>query len=58
MSRKGQSLRDLLAPLRERYFISGEINTKVPSMAVVPEKLERLAREYATDTSTASTASR
>jgi phosphomannomutase len=29
MSRKGQSLRDLLAPLRERYFISGEINTKV-----------------------------
>jgi phosphomannomutase len=47
MSRKGQSLRDLLAPLRERYFISGEINTKVASMAVVPEKLERLAREYA-----------
>jgi phosphomannomutase len=47
MSRKGQSLRDLLAPLRERYFISGEINTKVSSMAVVPEKLERLAREYA-----------
>jgi phosphomannomutase len=47
MSRKGQSLRDLLAPLRERYFISGEINTKVASMAVVPEKLDRLAREYA-----------
>ena len=47
MSRKGQPLRDLLAPLRERYFISGEINTKVASMAVVPEKLDRLAREYA-----------
>jgi phosphomannomutase len=47
MSRKGQSLRDLLAPLRERYFISGEINTKVASMALVPGKLERLAREYA-----------
>jgi phosphomannomutase len=47
MSRKGQSLRDLLAPLRERYFISGEINTKVSSMAVVPAKIERLAREYA-----------
>ncbi len=47
MSRKRQSLRDLLAPLRERYFISGEINTKVASMAVVPEKLDRLAREYA-----------
>lgn len=47
MSRKGQSLRDLLAPLRERYFISGEINTKVKSMAEVPAKLERLAKEYA-----------
>ena len=47
MSRKGQSLRDLLAPLRERYFISGEINTKVAGMAAVPEKIERLAREYA-----------
>ncbi len=46
MSRKGKSLRDLLAPLRERYFISGEINTKVSSMAVVPEKLERLAKEF------------
>ena len=29
MSRKGQTLRDLLAPLREKYFISGEINTRV-----------------------------
>ena len=46
MSRKSKSLRDLLAPLRERYFISGEINTKVSSMAVVPEKIERLATEY------------
>ncbi len=46
MSRKGKSLRALLAPLRERYFISGEINTKVSSMAVVPEKIERLAKEY------------
>ncbi len=47
MSQKGLSLRDLLKPLREKYFISGEINTKVSSMAVVPEKIERLAREYA-----------
>lgn len=46
MSRKGKSLHELLAPLRERYFISGEINTKVSSMAVVPAKLERLAKEY------------
>ena len=47
MSKKGQSLRDLLQPLREKYFISGEINTKVASMAVVAEKIEALAREYA-----------
>ena len=32
MSRKGQTLRELLAPLREKYFISGEINTKMPDM--------------------------
>jgi phosphomannomutase len=47
MSKKGLSLRDLLQPLRERYFISGEINTKVPSMAAIEEKIARLAREYA-----------
>jgi phosphomannomutase len=46
MSKKGQSLRDLLEPLRQKYFISGEINTKVPSMAAVDEKLDALAREY------------
>jgi phosphomannomutase len=46
MSKKGLSLRDLLKPLRERYFISGEINTKVPSMDVVPKKLEALASAY------------
>jgi phosphomannomutase len=47
MSKKGQSLRDLLKPLREKYFISGEINTKVASMAVAADKIEALAREYA-----------
>ncbi len=47
MSKKGQSLRDLLQPLREKYFISGEINTKVASMAVAADKIETLAREYA-----------
>jgi len=46
MSKKGLSLRDLLKPLRERYFISGEINTKVPSMSVVPQKLEALKKAY------------
>jgi phosphomannomutase len=46
MSKKGMSLRDLLAPLRERYFISGEINTKLASMDQVAPVLARLKREY------------
>jgi phosphomannomutase len=46
MSKKSQSLHDLLRPLRERYFISGEINTKVASMTEVPRKLEALAARY------------
>ena len=46
MSKKHQSLRDLLRPLRERYFISGEINTKVASMAEVPKTLEAIAARY------------
>ncbi|MBA3269072.1 MAG: phosphomannomutase/phosphoglucomutase [Acidobacteria bacterium] len=46
MSKKGQSLRDLLQPLREKYFISGEINTKVMSADVVAQKIEALKREY------------
>ena len=47
MSKKGQSLRDLLAPLRERYFISGEINTKLASMDEVPRVLARSRQRYA-----------
>jgi len=47
MSKKGQSLRDLLKPLREKYFISGEINTKVASMDVANKKIEELKRIYA-----------
>ena len=58
MSKKGQSLRDLLAPLRERYFISGEINTKVASMAAVPRRSSGWPASTRTATSTASTASR
>ena len=46
MSKKGLTLRDLLAPLRERYFISGEINTKVASMEEVERKLEAIAGHY------------
>ena len=47
MSKKGQSLRELLEPLRQRYFISGEINTKLQSMDAVPAKLEEIAAKYA-----------
>jgi phosphomannomutase len=47
MSKKAQSLHDLLEPLRKRYFISGEINTKLPSMDAVPAKLEAIAARYA-----------
>jgi phosphomannomutase len=46
MSRKGQTLHELLAPLRARYFISGEINTKMPDMRVVQEKVDALAACY------------
>src|ERR1700704_4874856 len=47
MSKKGRSLHALLDPLRRRYFISGEINTKVASMDAVPAKLEAIAARYA-----------
>jgi phosphomannomutase len=46
MSKKGQSLQQLVEPLRKRYFISGEINTKLPSMEAVPAKLEMIAADY------------
>jgi phosphomannomutase len=41
-----QSLHDLLAPYRERYFIPGEINTKLRSMSDVPEKLKAIEARY------------
>src|SRR5439155_2638719 len=40
MSRKGQTLRELLAPLREQYHISAEINTRVSDMQKVQEKID------------------
>jgi phosphomannomutase len=46
MSKKNKSLRDLLQPLRERYFISGETNTKLRSMDEVPAKLDAIAMRY------------
>jgi phosphomannomutase len=47
MSKKQKSLHELLRPLNERYFISGEINTKLPSMDLVPAKLAEIAARYA-----------
>jgi phosphomannomutase len=47
MSKKGQSLHELLKPLAQKYFISSEINTKLASMNEVPAKLVAIAAKYA-----------
>ena len=47
MSVRGQTLRELLAPFRERYFISGEINTELSDQRLVEERLDALASRYA-----------
>jgi phosphomannomutase len=44
LSRRGQKLSELLRPFRERYFVTGEINTPV---ADVPLKLQELKERYA-----------
>ena len=46
MSRKNMTLRDLLEPLREKYFISGEINTRVNDMHTVGARLADLKAHY------------
>jgi phosphomannomutase len=46
ISRRGQKLSEILAPLRERYFITGEINTPV---ADVPLKLQELKERYGSE---------
>ena len=47
MSARGATLSELLAPLRQRYFLSGEINTEMADMDAVRDTLERLAARYA-----------
>jgi phosphomannomutase len=47
MSKKNMTLHDLLAPLCAKYFISGEINTRVSDMAAVEARLKDLAARYA-----------
>ena len=46
MSKKQQSLKQLLKPLRAKYFISGEINTKMPSMAGMSAKMSAIEARY------------
>jgi phosphomannomutase len=46
MSKKNLPLRDLLRLFRERYFISGEINTKLKSMDEVPQKLDAIQARF------------
>jgi phosphomannomutase len=43
-SREGRPLSELLAPYRDRYFISGEINSEVADQ---PAKMAELAERYA-----------
>jgi phosphomannomutase len=44
ISKKGRPLSEVLAPLRSRYFITGELNTPVPDVAL---KLQELKERYA-----------
>jgi phosphomannomutase len=44
ISKKGRRLSEILAPLRARYFITGELNTPVPDVAL---KLQELKERYA-----------
>jgi phosphomannomutase len=40
VSRRGERLSELLRPYRDRYFITGELNTPVPDVALKLEELE------------------
>jgi phosphomannomutase len=44
ISRKGRKLSEILAPLREHFFITGELNTPVQDVAL---KLQELKERYA-----------
>jgi phosphomannomutase len=44
ISKKGRRLSEILAPLRGRYFITGELNTPVPDVAL---KLQELKERFA-----------
>ncbi|MGH2920855.1 MAG: phosphomannomutase/phosphoglucomutase [Gaiellaceae bacterium] len=44
ISKRGRKLSELLRPYRERYFLTGELNTPVPDVAV---KLQELKERFA-----------
>jgi phosphomannomutase len=46
ISQRGRKLSEILAPLREQYFITGEINTTVADVAL---KLQELKERYGTE---------
>ena len=46
MSVQRQTLGDLLAPLRRKYVISGELNTEMADMDAVRDTIDRLATRY------------
>jgi phosphomannomutase len=46
MSKKQHSLKQLLEPLRAKYFISGEINTKMPSMEAMSARIAAIEARY------------
>jgi phosphomannomutase len=46
VSRRGRPLSEILAPLRKRHFITGEINTAVADVAL---KLQELKERYASE---------
>ena len=46
ISKKGRKLSEILEPFRSRYFITGELNTPVPDVAL---KLQELKERYAAE---------
>jgi phosphomannomutase len=46
VSKRGKPLSEILQPFRERYFITGELNTPVPDVAL---KLQELKEHFAAD---------
>jgi len=45
VSHRGQKLSEILRPLRERYFLTGELNTPVPDVALKLQQLEEQFRD-------------